>query len=63
MTITADFAGGSSGAAVFGASGNVVGMVAATRSVTSGKEKNQQMVIKMCVPAKSILGVIEEDAF
>ena len=58
MAITADFAGGSSGAAIFGEKGNVIGMVTATRSLTSGKKKNLQMVIKMCVPAKSILKII-----
>ena len=58
MAITADYAKGSSGGPVFNACGAVVGMVASTRSIyyddEHGKHDNLQMVIKSCVPARSI---------
>jgi S1-C subfamily serine protease len=63
MSITADFARGSSGAPIFDASGNVVGMVANTQSVYytehDGQKDNLQMVFKNCVTAKSILRLIK----
>jgi hypothetical protein len=62
MTITADFARGSSGGPVFNEYGNVVGMVESTTSVyynmTAGKKDNLQMVFKNCVPAENILKLI-----
>ncbi|MBC8372974.1 MAG: trypsin-like peptidase domain-containing protein [Phycisphaerae bacterium] len=62
MTITADFAKGSSGAPVFDDRGNVAAMVASTSSVyytqTRDAQKNLQMVFKQCVPAASILKLI-----
>jgi len=62
MTITADFAKGSSGAPVFDDRGNVAAMVASTSSVyytqTKNTQKNLQMVFKQCVPAASILKLI-----
>ena len=62
MTITADFAKGSSGAPVFDDRGNVAAMVASTSSVyytqTKDTQKNLQMVFKQCVPAASILKLI-----
>ena len=62
MTITADFAKGSSGAPVFDDRGNVAAMVASTSSVyytqTRDTQKNLQMVFKQCVPAASILKLI-----
>jgi len=62
MTITADFARGSSGGPVFNEYGNVVGMVESTTSVyyntTAGKKDDLQMVFKNCVPAENILKLI-----
>ena len=62
MAITADYAKGSSGGPVFNDCGAVVGMVASTRSIyyddEHGKHDNLQMVIKTCVPARSILKLL-----
>ncbi|HYG75987.1 MAG TPA: serine protease [Planctomycetota bacterium] len=64
MAITADYARGSSGAAVFNERGEIVGMVASTQSIyyenKDGKQENLQMVVKQCVPAASILKLIEK---
>ena len=61
MAITADFAKGSSGGPVFNDAGAVVGMVASTRSIyydeKDGDPRNLQMVLKSCVPARSILAL------
>jgi serine protease Do len=66
LSITADFAKGSSGAPVFDAGGNVIGMVANTQSVyydeKDGHAENLQMVFKNCVTAKSILRLIKPAA-
>ncbi len=63
MAITADFAKGSSGAPVLNRDGAVVGMVASTRSIyydeKDGEQRNLQMVVKSCVPARSILRLFE----
>lgn len=63
MAITADFARGSSGGPIFDMNGNAVGMVASTISVyytnDNGKKDNLQMVLKHCVPAASVLHLIE----
>ena len=63
LSITADFAKGSSGAPVFDAAGNVVGMVSNTQSVyydeKNGHAENLQMVFKNCVTAKSILRLVK----
>ncbi|MBM4154577.1 MAG: trypsin-like peptidase domain-containing protein [Lentisphaerae bacterium] len=63
MAITADFAKGSSGAPVLTRDGAVVGMVASTRSIyydeKDGEQRNLQMVVKSCVPARSILALFE----
>ena len=65
MSVTADFAKGSSGAPILDLNGNVVGMVASTKSVyydeENGLQKDLQMVMKNCVPAKCILDLIEKD--
>jgi S1-C subfamily serine protease len=62
MTITADFARGSSGGPVLNANGEVVGIVRSTESiyykVDKGQQKNLQMVFKTCVPAASLLNLI-----
>jgi serine protease Do len=63
MAITADFAKGSSGSPVFNECGAVVGMVASTASIyynlKDGHREDLQMVVKECVPASSILKLIE----
>jgi len=62
MAITADFAKGSSGSAVFNKAGEVVGVVASTNSIyynkKDGIERNLQMVIKSCIPSGSILKLL-----
>ena len=64
MAITADYAKGSSGGPVFDEAGNICGMVSSTNSIYYNRDKkgidqNLQMVIKNCVPAASILKLIE----
>lgn len=64
MAITADYAKGSSGAPVFDQAGNICGMVSSTNSIyytrdNKGIDQNLQMVIKNCVPAASVLKLIE----
>ncbi|MGA2497342.1 MAG: serine protease [Tepidisphaeraceae bacterium] len=63
MAITADYAKGSSGGPVLNERGAVVGMVSSTFSVyydmKDGHQENLQMVIKQCVPAASVLKLIE----
>ncbi|MBT3377051.1 MAG: trypsin-like peptidase domain-containing protein [Lentisphaerae bacterium] len=58
LSVTADFAGGSSGAPAFDSHGRVVGMVASTRAAKTNAEcKNSyaQMVFRYCIPAELIL--------
>ena len=65
MSVTADYAVGSSGGPVFDTNGNVVGMVARTYSTQPGKSHRRhdsfgnQMVFKDCVSLDTILGLIE----
>lgn len=63
MAITADYAKGSSGGPVLNDRGAVVGMVSSTFSVyydvRNGHQDNLQMVVKQCVPAASVLKLIE----
>jgi len=62
MNITADFARGSSGCPVLDSAGSAVGLVASTESiyytVEKDKKSNLQMVLKNCVPARSILALV-----
>jgi serine protease Do len=62
MSITADYAKGSSGGPVFNEVGEVVGMVSSTRSIYTEQDSDPkkpaagklQMVIKSCVPGDAI---------
>ena len=64
MSITADYAKGSSGAPVFNGKGQVVGLVSSTSSiyysVENGKKENLQMVVKNCIPVESIHELIQK---
>ncbi|MDP7286601.1 MAG: serine protease, partial [Phycisphaerae bacterium] len=64
VTITADFARGSSGGPICDPYGNATAMVASTSSVyyteTKTVQKNLQMVFKQCVPAASILKLVDK---
>jgi S1-C subfamily serine protease len=63
MSITADYAKGSSGAPLFNRKGQVVGVVSSTSSiyytVENGKKENLQMVVKNCIPVESIHELIQ----
>ena len=64
LTITADYARGSSGGPLLDDAGRVIGMVASTHSVyydttENGTQQNLQMVWKQCVPVENIRGLIE----
>ena len=62
MSITADYAKGSSGGPVVDDAGHVVGMVSTTESIYYGSRANDpkdpkgplQMVVKNCVPVEAI---------
>jgi serine protease Do len=63
LTITADFAKGSSGAPIFDKTGAVVGIVRATETVyydeNRGNDTNPQMVWKFAIPSECLLELIE----
>jgi serine protease Do len=64
MSITADYAKGSSGGPVFNDAGEVVGMVSSTQSIyydsNDGSPKGPvQMVVKNCVPVEAIRSLAE----
>ncbi|MCW1925553.1 serine protease [Luteolibacter arcticus] len=64
MSITADYAKGSSGGPVFNNAGEVVGMVSSTESIyydsDDGSPKGPvQMVVKNCVPVEAIRSLAE----
>ena len=65
MSVTADYAVGSSGGPVCDSSGNVVGMVSRTYSTQASKHHRRhdsfgnQMVFKDCVSLDTILGLLE----
>ncbi len=62
MSITADFAGGSSGAPVLNNRGAAVGVVMSTTTIqyhdSGGRTGGLQMVEKECIPAASVLKLI-----
>lgn len=62
MAITADYAKGSSGGPVLNSMGQLVGMVASTRSIyyteAHGQQENLQMVLKSTVPVHDIRQMI-----
>ncbi len=66
MSVTADYAVGSSGGPVFNSSGDVVGMVSRTYTTQASKKHRRhdsfgnQMVFKDCVSLDTILGLIEK---
>lgn len=65
MSISADFAQGSSGAPVFNSAGAVVGVACWTRSTYAEKngaaERNLQMVEKFCAPSSALLKLIRSE--
>ena len=65
MSITADYARGSSGGPVLNEHGAVVGMVCSTRTTyygTKGKDKDDdvQMIVKFCIPGESIRALLKK---
>lgn len=63
LTITAEYARGSSGAPVLNRRGEVVAVVSSTESIyytqDKASQRNLQMVFRTCIPAASILRLIQ----
>lgn len=64
MSITADYAKGSSGAPVLNNNGEVIGVVSSTNSIyynkIKGRDENLQMVIKNCIPVEALRGLFKK---
>ena len=64
MSITADYAKGSSGAPVLNNNGEVIGVVSSTNSIyynkVKGREENLQMVVKNCIPINALRRLFKE---
>ena len=64
VSITADYARGSSGGPVLNDRGEVIGIVKSTQPIfyrmIEGKGENLQMVVKLCIPSASILKLIKQ---
>lgn len=54
FSITAEFAVGSSGAAVFDSEGKVAGIVSSTNSIYYNNREGLQMVVKVVIPVKGV---------
>ncbi len=62
MSITADYAAGSSGAPLIDEMGNTIGVVSATRTVKyHNKTRDVQMVNKISIPVQSIKNLLARD--
>jgi len=65
VSITADYARGSSGAPVLNREAQVVAIVMSTESVyyteDEGQQHNLQMVFKTCIPARSLRKLVRSD--
>jgi serine protease Do len=65
MSVTADFARGSSGGPALNEAGFVVGLAQSTAQVyyntDDSRKDDLQMVVKECVPVRSLLGLLDHD--
>ncbi len=63
VSVTCDYAIGSSGGPILDDRGRAVGMVMATHTIFAGKGRSRepQMVVRKCVPAERILDVISKE--
>ena len=64
VSITADYARGSSGGPVLNDRGEVIGIVKSTQPIfyrmVEGKGENLQMIVKLCIPSASILKLLDQ---